>query len=95
MNRNYEDGFLGAFADPGAVDDWGRIFTGRDEIRAWSDVEFIGAKGTLEVEEVSDGPDGFTVIGDWRSNHANGRSSFAFVLGDGGQVEKVTIGAAH
>jgi SnoaL-like domain len=34
--------FLHCFADDGAVDDWGRVFTGHEQIRRWSDAEFIG-----------------------------------------------------
>lgn len=34
--------FLGCFAADGAVDDWGRVFTGHAEVRTWSDAEFIG-----------------------------------------------------
>ncbi|MDT0202368.1 nuclear transport factor 2 family protein [Nocardioides sp. AE5] len=88
VNRHDEDGFLDAFTDDGAVDDWGRVFRGRNEIKAWSDKEFIGATGILTPEQVDASDDGtVTVIGDWRSTHANGRSSFAFeVAGD-----KVTL----
>ncbi|HLT61967.1 MAG TPA: nuclear transport factor 2 family protein, partial [Microlunatus sp.] len=50
VNRHDEQAFLDAFTPDGSVDDWGRVFTGRDEIKAWSDNEFIGARGTLAVE---------------------------------------------
>lgn len=78
VNRHDEAAFLAAFTDDGFVDDWGRTFTGRDEIKAWSDREFIGSDGTLTPEEVSVDGDTVVVVGDWRSNHANGRSRFAF-----------------
>ncbi len=90
VNRHDNEGFLDAFAEGGAVDDWGRIFTGRDEIAAWSDKEFIGAQGVLTVEEVGSDGDQVTVTGDWRSTHANGRSKFVFdVVGD--QLARMTI----
>ena len=83
VNRHDEPAFLDAFADGGVVDDWGRIFTGRSEIKAWSDNEFIGANGTLAVEEVQAADGAVTVVGDWRSTHANGRSKFVFdIVGD-------------
>lgn len=83
VNRHDEEAFLDAFAEGGYVDDWGRIFTGRAEIKGWSDGEFIGAHGVLTPEETSVSGDVVTVVGDWASEHANGRSSFVFeVVGD-------------
>ena len=90
VNRHDESAFLGAFTEQGVVDDWGRIFTGRDEIKAWSDREFIGATGTLTPEEVTTEGDSTTIVGDWRSSHANGRSSFAFEV-DGDLITRMTI----
>ncbi|KMS85906.1 nuclear transport factor 2 family protein [Prauserella rugosa] len=90
VNAHDNEAFLDSFTADGFVDDWGRVFTGRDEIAAWSDNEFIGARGTLTVEEV-DVTDGLiTVVGDWRSNHANGRSSFALET-DGDRITSMTI----
>lgn len=90
VNRHDEAAFLDAFTADGFVDDWGRIFTGRDEIKGWSDGEFIGATGTLTPEEVSVDGDDVTVVGDWRSTHANGRSSFTFRLA-GDAIASMTI----
>ena len=90
VNRHDETAFLDAFIDGGAVDDWGRTFTGRDQIKAWSDKEFIGSRGTLAVEEVEAAGSTITVIGDWRSHHANGRSRFVFDT-DGDKLAKMTI----
>lgn len=90
VNAHDEQRFLDAFTDGGAVDDWGRTFTGREAIKGWSDNEFIGAQGTLTVEEVRQDGDQIHVVGDWRSTHANGRSAFTFdVAGD--RIEKMTI----
>jgi len=90
VNRHDDEGFLGAFAEGGAVDDWGRDFVGRDAIKAWSDREFIGSEGVLTPEEVTVSGDTITVVGDWRSTHANGRSSFAFQT-QGDKIVKMTI----
>jgi hypothetical protein len=38
--------FLDCFVADAAVDDWGRVFTGRQQSRRWSDAEFIGKKGS-------------------------------------------------
>lgn len=92
VNAHDGEAFLDAFTPPaGAVDDWGRTFTGREQIKTWSDKEFIGSRGgVLTVEEVRVAGDEVTVVGDWRSNHANGRSKFVFdVAGD--KLAKMTI----
>ena len=78
VNRHDEKAFLDSFVEGGFVDDWGRIFTGRGEIKGWSDGEFIGADGTLTPQETTVDGDTVTVVGDWRSTHANGLSSFTF-----------------
>jgi hypothetical protein len=86
-----EQAFLDAFTDGSYVDDWGRVFTGREAIQGWSTREFIGATGVLTPEEVSVAGDGaVTVVGDWRSTHANGRSSFRFAV-DGDHIASMTI----
>ncbi len=90
VNRHDAEGFLDAFVDGGAVDDWGRDFVGRDAIKAWSDREFIGSSGVLTPEEVTVSGDMVVVVGDWRSTHANGRSSFAFDI-QGDRIAKMTI----
>ncbi|MCI1748434.1 MAG: nuclear transport factor 2 family protein [Acidipropionibacterium sp.] len=90
VNRHDEAAFLDAFTTTGAVDDWGRTFTGRDAIKAWSDNEFIGANGVLTPTEVSQQGEQVTVIGDWASTHANGLSRFIFDI-SGDKLTKMTI----
>jgi len=90
VNDHDERGFLEAFTPDGVVDDWGREFRGREAIKGWSDVEFIGARGVLDVRSAETTPDGVTVVGDWRSRHANGLSSFAFRV-EGDRIARMTI----
>ncbi|MFV0460426.1 MAG: nuclear transport factor 2 family protein [Actinomycetales bacterium] len=90
VNDHDQTGFLDAFTDDGVVDDWGRTFTGRQEIAGWSEVEFIGSKGVLTVEKVSVAGSQVTVEGDWRSNHANGQSRFVFEVADD-KLSRMTI----
>lgn len=90
VNAHDEDGFLDAFIAEGLVDDWGRKFTGRSAIKTWSDKEFIGARGVLTAEEVDVVGTRVTVVGDWRSNHANGRSTFIFEV-SGDKLASMTI----
>ena len=78
------------FTTSPVVDDWGKVLTGFDEIHAWSDVQFIGSAPTFTVTEVSIESDSATVVGDWRSSHANGPSSFRFDL-EGQKIARMTI----
>ncbi|WP_424468053.1 nuclear transport factor 2 family protein [Pseudoclavibacter helvolus] len=90
VNRHDEAAFLDFFTPSGAVDDWGRTFTGREQIKAWSDKEFIGSKGVLTPTEITTDGEQVSVIGDWRSNHANGLSRFSFDI-TGDSINKMTI----
>ncbi|WOC13017.1 nuclear transport factor 2 family protein [Gordonia sp. MP11Mi] len=90
VNRHDEEGFLNAFTDDGFVDDWGRIFTGRDAMKAWSDKEFIGATGTMTVTDTHVDGSTVTVVADWRSTHANGLSKFVFDVA-GSKLASMTI----
>ena len=90
VNAGDEQAFLDAFGADGYVDDWGRIFRGREEIKGWSDNEFLGADGTLTPETVDIADERVTVVGDWRSTHANGRSQFTFAVA-GDRIVSMTI----
>ncbi|MFE3460586.1 nuclear transport factor 2 family protein [Nocardiopsis aegyptia] len=90
VNRHDEDAFLNAFTPDGVVDDWGREFAGRERIKAWSDQEFIGARGVLTPQVCRTDGSEVTVVGDWRSNHANGLSSFTFAV-EGDAISRMTI----
>ena len=41
-NGHDTNAFLACFAADGVVNDWGSIYRGHDEIRTWSNREFIG-----------------------------------------------------
>src|SRR4051812_6388858 len=78
------DAFLDAFvAGDGAVDDWGRVFRGRDRSREWSDAEFIGKQVSLEVTGLRSEGETTVVSAQVGGNGFNGPSDFAFeVSGD-------------
>lgn len=94
VNAHDETAFLDSFGDTGLVDDWGREFVGREAIKEWSDKEFIGAQGTMDVQQVTDTEGQVTVVADWRSNHANGLSEFTFDTA-GHTITRMTIRGAH
>lgn len=94
VNAHDETAFLDSFGDTGVVDDWGREFVGREAIKEWSDKEFIGAQGTMDVQQVRETEGQVTVVADWRSNHANGLSEFTFDTA-GHTINRMTIRGAH
>lgn len=90
VNNHDSQAFLDALTTDAVVDDWGQIITGRDEIDEWSQIAFIGSQPTFSAERASTADGKITVVGDWRSTHANGPSRFDFDL-DGDKIKKMTI----
>jgi hypothetical protein len=87
---NIED-FLNTFADDGAVDDWGRVFTGHAAIREWSDGEFIGKQVVLDISGVRTEGATVTVSAQVGGNGFNGPSDFVFtVAGDRLALMRIT-----
>ena len=90
-NAGDSDAFLRAFADDATIDDWGRTFTGRDEIAGWNDRENIGVNSHIDVTGVErDGNDvkvGVAVSGDGY----NGGGAFTFTLADDGKIARMVI----
>ena len=82
--------FLAAFTPDGAVDDWGRVFVGPDEIGAWNDRENIGVHAAFAVDRVTIDGDEVTVAVQVSGNGFNGPSTFTFLV-DGDLVRRMTI----
>jgi hypothetical protein len=91
-NANDTDAFLACFPPDGVVDDWGREFTGHNEIRGWSDHEFIGVKVDLTVVQVAIEDVNVVVTAQVGGDGFNGLSHFTFQV-EGGQVARMTIRA--
>lgn len=89
-NANDTEAFLDCFTPDGVVDDWGREFRGREEIRGWSDREFIGVRVSLEVTEVADLGGDTVITAQVGGDGFNGPSHFAFQVG-GDKVTRMTI----
>ena len=91
-NANDTDAFLACFPPDGVVDDWGREFTGHNEIRGWSDHEFIGVKVNLNVVQVAIEDVAVVVTAQVGGDGFNGPSHFTFdVRAD--QLASMTITA--
>ena len=91
-NANDTDAFLASLAPDAVVDDWGREFHGPDEIRGWSDREFIGVDVSLEVTAVEQSGGATTVTATVGGRGFNGPSHFTFDV-DGDRVARMTIRA--
>lgn len=83
VNAGDSEAAFSFFASDAKINDWGRRFTTPRAIRAWSDREFIGAKGHLSVTQVVREGDRVVVDAGWRSAIYAGDSRFVFTLRDG------------
>ena len=72
--------FLGCFSADGAVDDWGRVFTGHAQIRRWSDAEFIGKNVTLSDLSFTSDADRVAVQASVGGDGYTGPSTFTFTV---------------
>jgi ketosteroid isomerase-like protein len=91
-NANDTAAFLACFTPDGVVDDWGREFRGPEEIREWSDREFIGVHVSLDVTDVQQEENATTVTANVGGEGFNGPSHFTFDV-EGDRVARMTIRA--
>lgn len=93
INAGDEQSFLDAFTEDGEVNDWGTVYRGRENIKTWSDREFIGAKGRMTPAEINANENVVTVNAGWKSSYFSGDSKFIFTL-EGEKIKEMRI-AAH
>ena len=43
------EAFVGAFTEDATLDDWGRVFHGRDGVRSWDSTDNIGVRAHFEL----------------------------------------------
>jgi hypothetical protein len=91
-NANDTAAFFACFTPDGVVDDWGREFSGPDEIREWSNREFIGVHVSLDVTAVEQEDGSTTVTATVGGEGFNGPSHFTFDV-SGDRVTRMTIRA--
>ncbi|MFF2371665.1 YybH family protein [Agromyces sp. NPDC058110] len=48
-NRGDTEAFLDGFTDDASLDDWGRVFHGRDGIASWNETDNIGKRTHFEL----------------------------------------------
>lgn len=94
VNDGDNEEFLAFFdKEKGVINDWGRTFVGHDEIKKWSDKEFIGAKGKMTLTKVEKSGAEYRVFADWKSDFYSGASLFVFTL-DGEKIKEMRIESA-
>jgi hypothetical protein len=89
-NRGDSEDFLAAFADDALLEDWGRTFTGRDEIAGWNARENIGVNSHIEVTGVERSGDSIRVGVAVSGDGYNGGGAFTFVLA-GDRIARMVI----
>jgi SnoaL-like domain len=89
---NAEDtqAFVGAFAEDGVVDDWGRRFVGHEAIASWNAGENIGVHARFEVTGVRAEGSGQAVDVQVSGGGFNGPSTLVFQTA-AGRVRSMTI----
>lgn len=89
-NRNDHDGVVSSFAGDAILDDFGRIFSGREEIARWDAQENTGTHNHLTVTGVArSGPETRVAI-EVTGNGYNGSGGLVFVADDE-SIRRLTI----
>lgn len=89
-NAEDTDALLAAFADDAILDDWGRVFTGRDEIASWNARENIGTHNRIEVTGSRPAGDAIVLDVQVAGNGYNGGGSFT-IHSHEGRISRLTI----
>ena len=89
-NSADNEAFLDAFADDAVIDDWGRTFTGRDEIAGWNDRENIGVHSHIDVTGVERDGDAIRVGVAVTGDGYNGGGAMTFTL-SGDRIGRMVI----
>lgn len=92
-NSGDVDAFLATFAPvTGLFDDWGHEYRGADEIRRWSDGEFIGRNVTIDVVFSYTNDDEAVVLAQVGGDSFNGAYTYSFCLEDDSLTTMRVIG---
>jgi ketosteroid isomerase-like protein len=91
-NRGDDAAFLDAFAADGVLVDWGRVFTGRDEIAGWDARENIGVGSHIEPGAVTRDGDAYRVEVQVTGGGYNGGGAMTFTLREGKIARMVITG---
>lgn len=92
-NAGDVDAFLATFTPvTGLVDDWGHEHRGADEIRRWSDGEFIGRNVTIDVVFSYANDDEVVVLARVGGDSVSGAYTYSFRIEDDSLTTMRVIG---
>jgi hypothetical protein len=91
-NRADSAGFVAAFTEDAVLDDWGRVFHGRDGVASWNRTDNIGKRAHFELlgVEPTDDPDRVVATLAVTGGGFNGTSPFTFEF-RGDRIARMTI----
>ena len=90
VNTGDTAAFLDLFHEAGTVDDCGSLYRGRQQIKAWSDRELIGAKAHFRMRSSGHHGDTVSILVDVGGDGFNGPSQLRFML-RAGRILELTI----
>lgn len=82
-NRGDSEAVVAAFAPDAVLNDWGRTFTGREEIGRWDRDENTGTQNQIQVTSVAHRGEALKVGISVSGGGFNGDGSFTFEIKDG------------
>ncbi|MEZ0089534.1 hypothetical protein [Streptacidiphilus sp. EB129] len=97
VRRGDARAFADLFATDGAIDDcaiddWGRVFVGRDRVEFWNSSEFMGLDGRLTIRHVALEEHPVLTVDIATTGGYNGPGRLTFVLtGDGRRIHRLLM----
>ena len=91
-NKGDDAGFVDAFTMDAVLDDWGRVFLGRDGIASWNRTDNIGVQAHFALVDIqpTDHADTVVAVLTVTGNGYNGTGPMTFVF-DGDRIARLTI----
>jgi ketosteroid isomerase-like protein len=89
-NAGDSDAFVDAFAPDAVLEDWGRTFTGHEQIAGWNERENIGVHSHIEPGAVTREGDAYRVEVQVTGDGYNGGGAMTFTL-SGEKIGRMVI----
>jgi hypothetical protein len=89
-NNGDSSAFLDAFSSDAFLSDWGRTFTGRNEISRWNQTDNIGVEAKFHIVSIEEVDETYRVRIAVKSNGFNGEGTMTFTL-DGDHISRLII----
>lgn len=91
-NAGDSDRFVAVFTDDAVLEDWGRVFHGRDGAASWNESDNIGRRSHFELVECEAGsePGAYIITVTVSGDGYNGTSPIDFIV-RGERIARMTI----